>query len=171
MASESSTSTTNGFLSFLGIAVLLVVVTIVAVALLAVTGWGGDTLEQQRAKARVAVRMKLEQDVQARRHSTCRGRIAKEASRALPSQSGAADPNHSTGSEFQGTAAAAFALAGCRLDSLYPARYASAHCSCCGLRSSGHSGSPCTRTGGGSCARCARPRPCCCVSFGSSAAT
>jgi hypothetical protein len=69
MASESPTSTANGFLSFLGIAVLLVVVTIVAVAVLAVTGSVGETLEQKRAKGRIAVRMKLEQEAQARINS------------------------------------------------------------------------------------------------------
>jgi len=64
MASESSNRTSNGFLTFVGVAVVLVAVTVVAVGALAITGLGGETLEQKRAALRIEVRTRLEKEAQ-----------------------------------------------------------------------------------------------------------
>src|SRR5580704_9314513 len=64
MASDSSNRTSNGFLGFLGVIALLGVVLIAAVGLLALTGSGGQTLEQRRAAGRIEVRTRLEKEAQ-----------------------------------------------------------------------------------------------------------
>src|ERR1043165_1335532 len=69
MASESSQNTANGFLSFLGVTVVLFAVTVIAIGLLAITGSGGQTLEQRRAANRAAVRDRLETEAQEKLNS------------------------------------------------------------------------------------------------------
>ena len=64
MAPESSTRTSNGFLSFLGVTAVLGTVLVVAVGALAFTGTGGQTLEQRRAAGRLEVRTRLEKEAQ-----------------------------------------------------------------------------------------------------------
>src|SRR4051794_22996677 len=69
MATESTQRNSNGFLGFLGVFVLLFAVAIVSVALLAFSGKSGQTVEQRRAAARVAVRERLEKEAQEKLNS------------------------------------------------------------------------------------------------------
>jgi len=62
MAPESSQRTSNGFLGFLGVTVLLFAVVFVAIASLAFSGRSGQTLEQRRAANRIEVRTRLEKE-------------------------------------------------------------------------------------------------------------
>lgn len=69
MASESTQRNSNGFLGFLGVFVLLFAVAIVSVAVLALSGKPGQTVEQRRAANRISVRERLEKEAQEKLNS------------------------------------------------------------------------------------------------------
>lgn len=69
MATESSSRTTNGFLGFLAIIVLLFAVVVVAIGMLWLSGNGRNGLEERRAANRIEVRKALEDEAQQKLNS------------------------------------------------------------------------------------------------------
>ncbi|HSI13343.1 MAG TPA: hypothetical protein VK961_14930 [Chthoniobacter sp.] len=64
MATESSSRTTNGFLGFLAVIVLLFAVVVVAIGMLWLSGNGRNGLEERRAANRLQVRKALDDEAQ-----------------------------------------------------------------------------------------------------------
>jgi hypothetical protein len=70
MATESTQRTSNGFLGYLGIFVLLFAVVIVAIAVLGFSKNGRNGVEERRAASRIEVRKALEAEAQEKLNST-----------------------------------------------------------------------------------------------------
>jgi len=64
MAPESTNRTSTSIISYLGVLTVLGAVLVASVGILALSGRGGQTLEERRAAARVEVRTRLEKEAQ-----------------------------------------------------------------------------------------------------------